>query len=377
MFDVQPHRSDTVTLIALAAAVAVLVVLAAVGTAYLVPSSVPGGIFGGPADGGSDEPAVTVQDVAVDGNRTVLTYETPEGTTSAAVDGVAPGMVDADADWAYLPRSTLPPPLEQVVGDHDAGVGAVGRWAVVGNLAAASVTEDGAGVTVVAPAGMDVDPERKARFLARYVGPYALQTGGNEPVTLYIAPDAMPSQGRMYDGAGYITQHGFWDGQVSSVWIHEYVHSQQAFRTTTEMRWIREASATYLSARLLEEQFRGVAEEDVRGRLDSVPEYEDVVLANRSSWAGSDANYHRGAKVLYLVDAELRAATDGNRTFVDVIRAMNAREEPVTVAAFVAIVEGFTGKDEDWLQRAITEPGDLDGRVQRSGAAFEASDRTG
>lgn len=356
--------------------VAILVVLAAAGATLLGPAALPsGGLSGRPMDD-DEERAVAVQDVTVDGNRTIVRYDTPEGSASFAVEGVAPGMVDADADWAYVPRSALPPPLERVVGDHAAGVGAVGRWAVVGDLATATVTDGHARVTVVAPSGMDVDPDRKAGFLARYMGPYALQPGGNAPVTLYVAPGAMPSQGRMYGDVGYITQHGFWDGQVSSVWIHEYVHAQQAFRTTTEMRWVREASATYLSYRLLEEQFRGVSEDDVRARLAAVPEHEAVVLSNRSTWAGSDAHYHRGAKVLYIVDAEVRAATDGNRTLVDVVRAMNAREDPVTVAGFVAIVEEFTGEDEDWLRRAITEAGDLDRRVRRSGDAFDASEGT-
>jgi hypothetical protein len=337
----------------------------------------------GPADGPFEAPAagdrpasdVTVEDVAVVDDRVVVTYAVRGGATETfAVADVDQRMVDADADWAYLPRSALPPALRRAAGDYEAGVGAVGPWALVGDLAAATATSGNARVTVVAPAGVDVDPGRKAHFLARFVGPYSLRPGSEAPVTLYVAPGALSAEGLMFDGTGYVTQHGFWDGEASSVWVHEYVHAQQSFRLAPSMRWFTEASANYLSSRVLAAQFRGVTEADFRGWLASRDEHDGVALANRSAWEGSGADYDRGARLLYVVDAEVRADSDGEHTLVDVFRAMNRRGGEITVDAFVGIVERFTGEDEPWLRRAITTPMDLDGRVQQAGDAFEDRD---
>jgi hypothetical protein len=351
-----------------------VVVVASTGGLLAQQSGPADGPFGPPDADDRPESDVTVEDVAVVDGRTVVTYAVRGGATETfAVADVDPRMVDAEADWAYLPRSALPPPLRRAVGDYDAGVGAVGPWALVGDLAAATATSGNARVTVVAPAGVHVDPGRKARFLARFVGPYSLRPGPETPVTLYVAPETLSAEGLMFDGTGYVTQHGFWDGEASSVWVHEYVHAQRSFGLAPSMRWFTEASATYLSSRVLAAQFRGVTEADFRGWLASRPEH-DVALADRSAWAGSGADYDRGARLLYVLDAELRADSDGEHTLVDVVRAMNRRGGEITLGQFVSIVERYTGEAEPWLRRAITTPVDLDPRVQQAGDAFEDVD---
>lgn len=323
----------------------------------------------------TDGPEAVVEAVSVTDDTTVtVTFSTDaNGTRQFTATGVEAAMVDADEDWAYLPRSALPARLERVAGDHTAGVGVVGRWALVGDLAVASAHEGRARVTVVAPAGMDVDPGRKAGFLARYLSSYALRPGSADPVTLYIAPDALPSDGRMYDDTGYVTQHAFWDGDAGSVWVHEYVHAHQAFALEPEMRWFREASATYLSYRVMEEQYGPVTDADVRARVTASPDYSGTALANYSAWDGPHAAYDRGARLLYAVDAAVRSGSGGEHTLVDVVRAMNERRAPVSVAEFVRIVERHAGGPEEWLRTAITEPGDLDGRVRNASSAFDDS----
>ena len=317
----------------------------------------------GPADSGgtTDGGPVTV----------TVAYATPaNGTREFTADHVYPGSVDARAGWAYLPRSALPAALERGAGDPATGVVTVGPWALVGDLTAASAPVRNSRVTVVAPAGMDVDPARKAGFLAEFVSPYELHPSPPEEVTFVVAPDTLPSAGRTYGETGYITQRGFWDGDASSVWIHEYVHTRQGFDLTSEMRWFREASATYLSARLLEEQYEGVTERDVRTRLEATPDHPGTALANRSAWDDTSADYERGARLLYAVDAAIRMETDGNRTLVDVVRAMNRRDDPLTVDEFVRIVERYAG-DLEWLRPSITEPGSLDDRVAWAGDVFD------
>lgn len=344
--------------------VAVVLLVGVLGVAVLLSGAVPNPLATGPA--------AVVTDVSGDSTVTV-TYVTDSNETKRfAVTGVDARLTDESENWAFVPRSSLPPELEEVAGNPDAGVVAVGNRAVVGELSAATVHVDGQPVTVVAPAGMDVDPARKAYFLEKFLSPYSFHPNPTGRVTLVVAPSALPASGMMYGDSGYIAQTAFWDGTAGSVWIHEYVHAQRSFEVAPEMRWFTEASATYFSYRVMEEQYDGVTDEDVRDRLMTQDRAPDVALANPSVWEGTQANYHRGAKLLYVVDAEVRAGSDGERTLVDVHRAMNRQDEPVTVDEFVRIVERQSGEDEPWLRDAITTGDDLNRSVDRASAQFES-----
>jgi hypothetical protein len=328
----------------------------------------------GPAlvtDSGASQGATVVENVT-GGSTVTVTYTTrANGTEQFTVAGVDPAMAAPAENWAYLPRSALPPALEAVGTDHSAGVVPVGEWALVGDLAASSIPVDGGGVTVVAPAGMDVDPERKAGFLAAFLSPYTLDPGATDWVTIAVAPDSLPSAGRMYDDTGYVTQHAFWDGQVGSVWIHEFIHARQEFALAPDLRWFTEASATYLTYRAMEEQYDGVTETDVRNRITATADHTHASLANHSAGVRSRVDYERGTRLLYAVDAEIRAGSAGNRTLFDVFRAMNQQEGPISTDEFVRIVERHAGRDVEWIRRAIREGGGLDDRIRRAGAVFE------
>ncbi len=310
-----------------------------------------------------------------------ITYRTggPNGTAidQFSVSPLPSGQVDAAGKWAYVPKSSLPPSLASANGNHSAGVQFLGPWALVGNLSSATERVRTADVTVVAPTAMDVDPSRKAHFLSTFVSPYQLHPNRATPATIAIAPNTLPSDGLTYGTTGYVTQHAFWDGKATSVWIHEYLHTQQTFATAPEMAWFREASATYFSARMLEAQYYEVGEPAVREWIAARDDFEEVVLANEATWGHSNADYYRGARLLYAVDAAIRAGSDGEHTLVDVFREMNAREDPVTIEAFVRMVESKSGDPQPWLRQAITEPGPMDAKVPPAGDVFTATETGG
>lgn len=322
-----------------------------------LPISGAHGPFGGD-DGAPVYPAV----VDVAGNETVtVEYATGPGEVERfAVDGVDPRLSNAENGWAFVDRSALPPALENASGDPAAGIVTVGRLALVGELSASTREAGDSTVTVVVPAGRDVDPDRKAYFLAEYVSPYSFAPHGTD-VTLVAAPDVLPHRGVMYsDDTGYVTVDWFWDGSVGSVWIHEYVHARQDFRTACEMSWFREASAEYFAFRIMQEQHPDVTDDDVRARLESLPEHPETSLANCSSWNGERVDYTRGVRLLYAVDAEIRAESGGEHTLFDVFRAMNELDDPVTIDEFLRLVERYSGEEQTWLESDITEPGKMD-----------------
>lgn len=341
----------------------VVLVVGALGAVLMVSGLSPNPLSTGPE--------TVVTDISGDTTVTVTYVTGSNEPQQFEVTGIRSKLSDQQENWAYIPRSSLPPELERIADDYDAGVVTVGDRAVVGNLSAATVRIDRQPVTVVAPAGMDVDPARKAYFLEKFLSPYSFNPNPAGRVTLVIAPSALPSSGMMYGSSGYIAQTAFWDGTAGSVWVHEYVHSQRAFELAPEMRWFDEASATYFSYRVMQEQYEPVTDEDVQSRLRAQGDYPETTLANHEEWSGTRADYHRGAKLLYVVDAEVRAGSDGEQTLVDVYRAMNRHGGPITVDEFVRIVEEASGEDEEWVREAITTSGDLNRSVDRASAGFE------
>ena len=329
-----------------------------------------GGFDAGVQGLAGDQPRTEV--VGVSGNTTVTVEYTTAGGEyrKFVVEGVDPALSDSVDDWAFVDRSALPPELGAVAGDHTAGVVPVGGRVLVGNLSGATRQVGNATVTVVAPAGRDVDPERKAHFIAEFLSPYALGPERTE-VTLVAAPDALPHNGLLYaDNTGYVTIEAFWDGDVGSVWLHEVVHARQSFTLEPEMGWFREASAEYLSYRAMQEQYGPVTDSDVRARLEAAPTHSDATLANRSTWDGETVDYTRGVRLLYAVDAEIRTGSDGEHTIVDVFRTMNGREDPISVREFRRIVERYSGEDEAWIRAAITDSGSMD-RYREYDGVFE------
>lgn len=320
-----------------------------------------------------DRPGAAVVGVSGTGAVTV-SYETPAGETRRfGIADVDPDLFDPDGGWAVIDSGALPPPLEAVDGRPAAGVVSVGDRALVGNLTATTRQSGNVTVTVVAPASEPIEPARKSYFLAEYLAPYSL--GGNRSaVTLVAAPRALPHRGAMYaDGTGYVTRRGFWDGNVGSVWIHEYLHARQSFSLDTGMEWFGEASAEYLSYRIMQEQYRNVTDDDVLARLDADRTYPDSPLSAPSEWASNDVPYTRGVRLLYAVDARVRARSDGEATLVDVFRAMNARTDSVSVAAFQRIVERHTGREEPWIRSAVTATGPMDRYADSDSTVFAES----
>lgn len=342
----------------------VVLTIGLLGAVVMVSGFTPGPLLGGQG------PVVT--DVSGDTTVTVEYLTASNEPAQFSATGIRSDLSNEAGNWAYIPRSSLPPELAAIDGSTETGVHTVGGWAVVGNLTASTVSINQQPVQVVAPAGMDVDTARKAYFLEKFLSPYSFHPNPTGQVTLVIAPSALPAAGVMYGDSGYIAQKPFWDGAVGSVWVHEYIHSQGAFTVAPEMQWFTEASATYFSYRVMEEQYHEVSDADVRNRLIRKDTYTNTTLANPTEWDGTHADYHRGAKLLYVVDASVRSGSDGERTLVDVYRAMNRHEGPITVDEFVHIVEQQSGEDEQWLHEAITTDRDLNRSVQQSESAFES-----
>ena len=128
-----------------------------------------------------------------------------------------------------------------------------------------------------------------------------------------------------------------------NVWMHEYVHSRQGYRTDESTRWFTEASATYYAALLTLE--RGDVDFDdfrrVLARGERSPQAESV-LSEPATWRNS-ADYTKGALVAGEIDRQIRLSTDGEASLATVFRELNARDEPVEVGTFLSLVDDAGG----------------------------------
>lgn len=143
--------------------------------------------------------------------------------------------------------------------------------------------------------------------------------------------------------------------EVGNVWLHEYVHTRQSFRTADSGRWITEASATWYAA-LLSHQQEGVGFAALSRFLErgSVDPQAGSVLAEPTDWR-NNANYWKGALVSGELDRRIRLRTDGGATFHRVLGALNDRTEPVTNEDILAAVaEAATESTRDAATRLTT-----------------------
>ena len=139
---------------------------------------------------------------------------------------------------------------------------------------------------------------------------------------------------------------------ATNVWLHEYVHTRQAFGTTEETRWLLEASATYYGSSLALEgghvefdRFRRVLD-----RGEEAPQSTSV-LSQPDSWE-NNAHYWKGSLVVGDTDRRIREATDSESSFEAVFRSLNSHaesdageEDPVTARDLDAYIEAAGGSE--------------------------------
>lgn len=134
-------------------------------------------------------------------------------------------------------------------------------------------------------------------------------------------------------------------------WIHEYVHTRQRGIAIGErMSWFIEASASYYDLRLAAQQ--GELSYQAFREQASATRYPDAVLTNRSTWQNGGVPYERGPQALAALDARIRDATNGTRTFDDVFYLLNRRSGRVSYSEFKRDVATVANQSLDpWLDR--------------------------
>lgn len=239
-------------------------------------------------------------------------------------------------DGQYLPGAVVVGPHEQVEG----------------------VTAAGERVRVLGPATAESHPEAILTAVRRAAPLFDVGAVPRERVTVVVVPDP-PAERRLAGGmtdSGRAVRNRYLfvrDGTGPGTWLHEYVHSRQTFTTTEEMRWFTEGSAEYYGV-YLADRIEGRGLERVDDRFGREPGASGV-LSRPDTWESRYVPYTTGGQVVAYLDRRVRAETDGRRTFLDVFRRLNGREN-VSVAdlrdATAAVVGSRTLDDE--ITRYVT-----------------------
>ncbi|WP_224335651.1 thrombospondin type 3 repeat-containing protein [Haloprofundus halobius] len=240
-------------------------------------------------------------------------------------------------------------------------------FAYLGPVETYNRSVDGERVTLVVPEAASMASEPSAVLASVSSAAERLPAGDHDRAYLFAIPSAhvrTTAGGLSFEGGETAWVRD--DASVeagANVWVHEYVHLRQSFRTTPEMEWFREASAEYYAS-YLPLQSGDVPFERFRATV-STEAHADAVLSSPSNWSSPLVPYRKGTRTLASLDASIHGATDGERTLTTVFERVNAHDGTVDYETFRAIVVDVSNE---------SVAADLDRHVQ-STAAPNVSDR--
>jgi hypothetical protein len=215
-----------------------------------------------------------------------------------------------------------------------------------------------AGIRLIVPATVTLDRSPQAILTTLNQSHQQLDT--NTPVStlnVFIAPESFWTAGLYYAGL----QNGTADAWVredytalgmQNVFVHEYAHAQQRFKTTRNMSWFTEGSAEYYSTLLPLYQNQST-HGTFRGALIRTSSVSTV--GDPDSWH-NNAEYQQGSRIVAALDAHIRADTNGTASITAVIERMNKHPEPVSLEAFRSMVVDVSGNKSlaNWTTRYVT-----------------------
>jgi hypothetical protein len=308
-------------------------------------------------DGDTESPSVTIT-TDLDSKSGREFAATDEWTLASTPRVSVAWQADGGDDWQYFHplRDEYP---DRSVSFTDAGV-LGSAFTYVGKYDEHVRHVDGQTVRMVVASG--ASPEESPADVFDALGSASKRLPGRSPddVLLFVLPDPIWRGG--YASPKYDELWVHEDARLDdpqNLWLHEYVHTRQSFELGDRMKWFREASAAYFASALAMQQGR-TSKSAVVDTLSS-KEYRNSVLSKSDTWANREVPYYRGALTLWALDDEIRRATDGERTLMDVFDRMNRRNESIGYTDFREIVAEVAGRSlAPWMDKHVTATARLD-----------------
>ena len=258
-----------------------------------------------------------------------------------------PHAVDPGS-WAMLDPSAGTPTFTGDIGTprfETAGPGYVAdTWVYVGPVTQYERTTGGETFVLVVPeaAATVSTPETILTQLGETSRNLSVGGRSDRIEILALPSDGIETPwGGTASGEEIIVRAGLPVTQMSSTWVHEYVHTRQEFRTTNQTEWLVEGSANYYGShetlhqrRLAYDGFQAAITQD---------EFRSAKLSRPDTWSSEAVPYAKGQRVLAYLDVRIRAATGGERTLADVFRQLT-RRNTVTEEALYDVIATVAGR---------------------------------
>lgn len=282
-----------------------------------------------------------------------LTYTFEESnTTSTVLDGGA--QFSAGDNWTLAPLPAVSYASVNYTIRPDGVTPASGfRTSVVyvGNLSTVDTQIGCQNVTVHYPP--NVNRSTAAAVADSYnVTSHEFPLGTRyEAVSTLVTPWDMGVGG--YTIGNFVTVNPRGNVGVETIAVHEYIHTRQRNRYAPEMRWLTEAIPSYYMFNL---RYRAGETSRTEYALQ-LHGFDDQAQWNQPFETETTPNhYFRGAVTLAALDWEIRAATNGTHSLLDVVARMNDMEGPITRSQFEMALSSVAGESLDgWVTRHVVD----------------------
>jgi hypothetical protein len=270
--------------------------------------------------------------------------------------------------WQFIPRSNIglhfnywyygdTPGLTHPIRIEQPGY-AGPDYAFIGNHSV--VYDPAAGFRVIVPetVSLNTPPEEIIRTLNSSQALLGVETDVTM-VNVFVAPSALREGGRAAGGVSN-GETGTWvhettqNAGVDNIWIHEYIHTQQQFRTEPDMDWFIEGSAEYYGS--LHPLYQNeVSFSEFRGEL--IRTSSMGTLGKPETWM-NNAEYDQGSRVVAALDGHIRADTNGASSMAAILNTMNQHPDAVSLSDFKTMVTSKTGNESlgPWIETHVNTP---------------------
>lgn len=272
-----------------------------------------------------------------------------------------------ESNWNYLGRE---PVYERTITAAGSGV-AGGTYVLLGEYTKTTENVDGRDVTIASPGSESSISDIEAIFDRYRVTNEHVWMRQDYQSTLGIA---IPSEYRDGGHSGQAVGNDFYaltsddDLTVSTIWIHEYVHTGQRASLNEEMMWFTEATAMYYTSMV--QYNTGELSYSEFDRTVRTGRYSDAILTDQSTWDNKFVQYEKGQYILAALDAEIQAETDGEKTLADIYRVVQESDEELTYSDFQRILLDVSGSETvQWADEYIDSAGVPE--LERDPAVYE------
>lgn len=176
--------------------------------------------------------------------------------------------------------------------------------------------------------------------------------GRSDRLTVFVLSDPLRRGGLATSTNAAVWVHEAGLSTPQTTLFHEYIHTRQNYDRTDAVEWTIEGSADYYG-KLLALKDGTIEYHRFHHLLERGNEYDDVSLADPTTWERTLADYELGSLVLAAMDERLRAH---GGSYADVLRAKNEADERITDSAFESLAAEFDSEMGAFFDRNVRSP---------------------